>query len=340
METTGTSYVAIQDWMYATLRIDGKRLSLAELSIYAVIHGFCMNGDTLYYGKAKYIEDLLGIPKTTYYRVVDNLVKAGLVVRQKVSFDSIPRTVLFTAVSRNMTPEEAIAQSTPKPPAAQRNTPTPVPNESSDSHSGTPTPTMGLPSDSHSGTANSHSGTDPGDNKRITKEITTENNTYSSACARYGEIQQPINTSSGDMAVTDTGIGENTATSTHSASQPRELQSEFLRLWNTTADNKCSCLFSFTSGFADYKAWTRLWAERPWSLEEMHRAFQNIADAVNSGILERKFIPRHPDRLAMDLGRYLEPLKARPSYKASSGFGIELNDGGKAAIIKKCMARH
>lgn len=506
MEKTGKSYVSIQDWMYATLRINNKPLSLVELNIYALIHGFCMNGDTVYYGHADYVENLLGIPRTTYYRTLNHLVDSGLIVRQKISYDTVPRTVFYTAASRSSvsptnssvptttpstlptsaTPSATISQDTQaitsSMPVTENNTVqaqdtsteqshngTPTPNmglntKSTDSHSGTPTLTVGL-SDSHSGTADSHSGTDTVDNKETTKN---DNNIYkqteihkSSECMSdtavavvsdeaktkieslskaqdlslansISEIwsnsppsHSPINRvwfvntdfplgmnainllrrqgetiTDGDIisacknfisicanpasswktrymkfstfATEHIGVFlpkyftpnsfmpppqtadehtpcKNVTMAKQAVSSPsiasnkfsnRDAQNEFIRLWDSTKDNKGSCIFSFTSGFDNYNAWLRLWAERPWSFDEMHRAFQNIADAVNSGILERKFIPRHPDKLAFDLGRYLEPLKARPASKTNSGFSIELNDGGKAAIIKKCMARH
>lgn len=298
---TAGCFVAIESWMYDVLRIDGKPLSLSELAIYALIHGFCMNQDAVYYGRAEYAEKLLGIKRATYYRTLNHLVNSGIVVRQKIECGGISRTAYYTAMSRarnakSPPPLNAAAKSCCDGEVPQCGIEMPH-DRSKVSHNGNEVP--------HNGNEVSHSGSD---------------------VSHYG-------------TGTIDNIGIDNLNNTHFDAQTRELQKEFVRLWQTAKDNKGSCIFSFTSGFDDYKAWNRLWAERPWSLEEMHRAFTNIADAVNGGVLERKFIPRHPDRLAADLARYLEPLKARVQNKAAKGFAVDLNDGGKDAIIKKCMAR-
>lgn len=72
-------FIAIQSWMV-------KRLGLKsnELIIYALIHGFCQDGHSYFYGSIRYIMDSTNLSKETVLTVLQSLVRKSLIVKKDV----------------------------------------------------------------------------------------------------------------------------------------------------------------------------------------------------------------------------------------------------------------
>lgn len=72
-ENTFTVY----GWMVKDLELSGN-----ALMIYAIIYGFSQTEGTYYSGGYKYLAECTGSDITTVQRVVKNMVKAGLLIRE------------------------------------------------------------------------------------------------------------------------------------------------------------------------------------------------------------------------------------------------------------------
>jgi len=72
-------FINIQSWMVKSLGLKGN-----ELIIYALVHGFCQDGMSYFYGSVKYIMENTNLSKETVLSVLQNLVKKGLIVKKDV----------------------------------------------------------------------------------------------------------------------------------------------------------------------------------------------------------------------------------------------------------------
>lgn len=105
-----------------------------------------------------------------------------------------------------------------------------------------------------------------------------------------------------------------------------EEQKLFLKLWHETKDKEGICIFQVTATIENPKDWKRFWEETKPTKEQIERAFKNFAAGINSGAIQRRFIPATPDRFVLKGGisRYQEPIqkdalkKSESFYQASS----------------------
>jgi hypothetical protein len=105
-----------------------------------------------------------------------------------------------------------------------------------------------------------------------------------------------------------------------------EEQRLYLRLWQETKDKNGSCIFQITAPIENPRDWKKFWEETKPTKEQIERAFKNFADGINSGAIQRRFIPATPDRFLLKGGisRYQEPIvqdapkKSEAFYSASS----------------------
>lgn len=107
-------------------------------------------------------------------------------------------------------------------------------------------------------------------------------------------------------------LGFSEETITEKADDPKmsEEQKLFLKLWHTTKDKDGICIFQVTAPIENPKDWKRYWEESKPTKEQIKKAFANFADGINSGAIQRRWIPATPDRFVLKGGitRYLEPV--------------------------------
>lgn len=70
------TYVCIQSWMRTELGLSGN-----ELVAYALIYGFCQDGETMFRGSMSYIADWLGTTRQGAIKIMKRLVEKGIVER-------------------------------------------------------------------------------------------------------------------------------------------------------------------------------------------------------------------------------------------------------------------
>lgn len=73
-----SAFINIQSWMVTELDLSGN-----ELFCYAVIHGFCIDGSSAYYGGYQYLAEWLNIDVRSIIRVVNRLITRGLIEKQQ-----------------------------------------------------------------------------------------------------------------------------------------------------------------------------------------------------------------------------------------------------------------
>lgn len=84
---------------------DGRVLSLAEFTVYAIVFGFSQDGDSLYRGGSRYIVDMLNMSKPTALSHLRALTDEGLIIRIEENIngvDFVNYAVNFDAL-RNLT---------------------------------------------------------------------------------------------------------------------------------------------------------------------------------------------------------------------------------------------
>lgn len=85
-----TDYILIQPTMVKDLRLSGNRLI-----IYALIHGFCKDGEHVFSGSINYICEWTNLSKNTVISVLKSLVVDGLIAKK----ESIVNNVKFCSYS-------------------------------------------------------------------------------------------------------------------------------------------------------------------------------------------------------------------------------------------------
>ena len=74
------NYINIQGWMINDLNLKGN-----ELLLYAIIYGFSQNGEGEYYGSQRYISKALKISLPTANKLINSLLKKGLIIKKEES---------------------------------------------------------------------------------------------------------------------------------------------------------------------------------------------------------------------------------------------------------------
>jgi hypothetical protein len=99
----------------------------------------------------------------------------------------------------------------------------------------------------------------------------------------------------------------------------------FLDLWQRTKDKDGICIFQITAPIENPKDWNRFWEENKPTKEQIEKAFQNFTDGINSGAIQRRFIPATPDRFVLKGGisRYQEPVQPPQEKKSLPKSGLD-----------------
>ena len=82
--------------------------------------------------------------------------------------------------------------------------------------------------------------------------------------------------------------GESVKQNETDLSKPDQL---FLHYWQCNPD-----IFNITAGFDDFERWQRYWSTSPPTCEQIKTAMENFIADVNSGNIERRYIPSKPDK--------------------------------------------
>jgi hypothetical protein len=133
---------------------------------------------------------------------------------------------------------------------------------------------------------------------------------------------------------------KNTHTNVCGSSEPEKL---FLKIWQTAPGN----IFNSLARLELPADWTAFWKSSSLTCEEVRRVMQNVIDDVNSGALERRYIPKTPDRFVLGGGftrhqnRYdksesfirekTEPVAGNKSSKAWTAFHAQWAQAEKEA---------
>ena len=92
MEQSTTTYINVLPWMATELK-----LKPSEILIYAVIHGFSMNGYGYYFGTVKYMTELTNLSNRTVIDILTSLTERGLIIKEKTQNINLPKKEVITA---------------------------------------------------------------------------------------------------------------------------------------------------------------------------------------------------------------------------------------------------
>lgn len=73
------------------------------------------------------------------------------------------------------------------------------------------------------------------------------------------------------------------------------VEQYFFDCWNNTKDSNGLCIFPIGASVKNKHDWRTFWKNNKPTKEQLQTAFRNIADGVNSGSLERQYLPSTPD---------------------------------------------
>lgn len=100
-------------WMVKKLGLKGS-----DLQVYAIIHGFSQDGESLFYGSLKYLSDFTGLSRTTIITSLNNLVESNLIIKipNEVNGIQLPRYKVnlqrIDAIKNRTTSTETVPPST------------------------------------------------------------------------------------------------------------------------------------------------------------------------------------------------------------------------------------
>jgi len=96
MNIKNDNYIHISGWMINELDLKGN-----ELLVYALIHGFCQDGKSIFKGSLNYIMSWLNISKPTCITTIQNLIDKGLIVKTVIyNKNSVAGCEYYTNKSR------------------------------------------------------------------------------------------------------------------------------------------------------------------------------------------------------------------------------------------------
>ena len=98
MNIKNDNYIQISGWMINELELKGN-----ELLAYALIHGFCQDGKSVFKGSLNYIMTWLNISKPTCITTIQSLIDKGLIVKTVIyNKNSVAGCEYYTNRSRNL----------------------------------------------------------------------------------------------------------------------------------------------------------------------------------------------------------------------------------------------
>ena len=98
MNIKNDNYIQILGWMINELDLKGN-----ELLVYALIHGFCQDGKSVFKGSLNYIMSWLNISKPTCIATIQSLIDKGLIVKTVIyNKNSVAGCEYYTTKSRNV----------------------------------------------------------------------------------------------------------------------------------------------------------------------------------------------------------------------------------------------
>lgn len=71
-------------WMVSDLNLSGN-----ELLIFALIYGFCQDGDSEFYGSRRYIADMFNISLPTVDKAIKNLISKQFIIKQHLNINNV-----------------------------------------------------------------------------------------------------------------------------------------------------------------------------------------------------------------------------------------------------------
>lgn len=77
------SYVTIMDWMVRSLKLKSN-----ELIIYAVIHSFSQDGESMFYGSWNYLMGWTSLSRQGVANILNSLTGKGFIVKQDIPANS------------------------------------------------------------------------------------------------------------------------------------------------------------------------------------------------------------------------------------------------------------
>jgi uncharacterized phage protein (TIGR02220 family) len=95
-----SNYYVIQGWMINELKLKGN-----SLLVYAIIHGFSQDGETMFEGSLKYLEKAINGSRNTVIKSLKELTEKRLITKDQV----IMKNVTFNKYSSNWTGGTKIA---------------------------------------------------------------------------------------------------------------------------------------------------------------------------------------------------------------------------------------
>ena len=102
MNIKNDNYIQISGWMINELELKGN-----ELLLYALIHGFCQDGKSVFKGSLNYIMSWLNISKPTCIATIQSLIDKGLIVKTIIyNKNSVASCEYYTNRSRNIEPSQ------------------------------------------------------------------------------------------------------------------------------------------------------------------------------------------------------------------------------------------
>lgn len=84
MKNIDNNFIVIQGWMVSKLELKGN-----ELLAFALIFGFCQDGETEFRGSLKYISSWLNCSKSTTIRTIDVLIEKKLIIKKQDTINDV-----------------------------------------------------------------------------------------------------------------------------------------------------------------------------------------------------------------------------------------------------------
>lgn len=113
--------------------------------------------------------------------------------------------------------------------------------------------------------------------------------------AETTENTEESGTSNVEKAVETVENNEPVQTETAQTESVETVEKYFFDCWNNTKDKSGICIFPVGATVKDTHSWKNFWKNNKVTKEQIQTAFQNIADGLNRGALQRQYIPSSPD---------------------------------------------